>query len=429
MASASTATATRSSATSSAWARPARRPSPTAWTASTSPATTTASAATALSCATCSPATWATGVEIAGASATDNKVKGNIIGLAAGGGAALGNGDSGVEINAAVNSVVGGNSPVEGNIISANGEHGVRIHTGAAGNTVRGNTIGLNLAGTADRGNSNAGVLLDNAADNIVGGVNTDYGNLIAGNTGHGVLVQGGASNNNIRYNRIGLDANGAALPNDGAGVRFNRLSDNWVGDNTIANNAQGGVIVMPSGQMNRIRSNSIYQNTGLGIDLDNDGVTPNNGAGDPGHRRQRPAELPGDQRDRLRRRHGGCDADQHGQHAVHHRLLQQPAVRRLRLRRGADLAGHVHRRQQRRRHPQFHPPAERPGGWRVPDGRGHRRQRQSSEFAQCVEIVGCPDPDVDNDNDVDVTDITLVASRWNNPASTTRPTTSIATA
>jgi hypothetical protein len=40
-----------------------------------------------------------------------------------------------------------------------------------------------------------------------------------------------------------------------------------------------------------------------------------------------------------------------------------------------------------------------------------------SSEFAQCVQVAGCPDEDVDNDGDVDVGDITAVATRWNDPA------------
>jgi CSLREA domain-containing protein len=356
------------------------------------------------------------GVEINGASATGNKVKGNIIGLASGGGAALGNGASGVEIDAAVNSVVGGNSPVEGNIISANGQQGVRIHNAAAGNAVRGNTIGLNEAGTADRGNSNAGVLLDNAADNVVGGVNNDYGNMVAGNTGHGVLVQGGASSNNIRHNRIGLDANGAALPNDGAGVRFNQSSDNWVGDNTIANNAQGGVIVMPSGQMNRIRSNSIYGNTGLGIDLNNDGVTLNDGAGDPDTGGNGLQNFPvisaidfvaGTVDATLNSTANmpftidffsspQCDASSYGEGQTFLGTYTGTSNGGGALSFTHPLAGLV-------------------------DGEyltavATDANDNSSEFSPCAEIVGCPDPDVDNDNDVDVADITLVANRWNNP-------------
>lgn len=356
------------------------------------------------------------GVEINGAGATGNQVKGNLIGLAAGGGAALGNGANGVGIDAAVNSVVGGNSPVEGNIISANGQHGVRMVNGASGNAVRGNTIGLNEAGTADRGNANAGVLLDNAPDNVVGGVNANFGNLIAGNTGHGVLVQGGASSNNIRYNRIGLDVNGAALPNDGAGVRFNQSSDNWVGDNTIWYNGQGGVIVMPNAQMNRIRTNSIYQNTGLGIDLDNNGVTPNDGAGDPDTGGNSLQNFPvigaidfvagtvdatltstaNMQFDIDFFRSAQCDALGYGEGQTYLGTYTGTSNGSGALSFTHPLTGLV-------------------------DGEyltavATDANNNSSEFSQCVEIVGCPDADVDNDNDVDVTDITLVAGRWNNP-------------
>lgn len=356
------------------------------------------------------------GVEIAGAGASGNKVKGNLIGLAAGGGAALGNGANGVEIDAAVNSVVGGNSPVEGNIISANGVHGVRLHSGATGNGVRGNTIGLNEAGTADRGNASSGVILDNAPDNFVGGPNADYGNLIAGNGANGVLVQGGASSNNIRYNRIGLSANGGAMPNDGAGVRFNQSSDNWVGDNIIWYNAQGGVLVLSNGQQNRIRTNSIYQNTGLGIDLDNNGVTPNDGAGDPdtgGNGLQNFPVITGIDFvagvvdatltstanmqftiDFFSSQQ--CDASGYGEGEAYMGTYTGASN-------GSGLLSFTH--------PLIG----------LVDGQyltavATDANNNSSEFSTCAEIVGCPDPDVDNDNDVDVTDITLVANRWNNP-------------
>lgn len=356
------------------------------------------------------------GVEIAGATAANNKVRGNIIGLAAPGGAALGNGQSGVEIDAAIDSVIGGNSPTEGNLISANGQHGVYVHSGAAGNAVRGNRIGVNLAGTADRGNTNSGILLDNAVDSLVGGINADYGNLIAGNGGNGVLVQSGASSNNIRYNSIGLDINGAALPNDGAGVRFNVSSDNWVGDNTIAYNAQGGVVVLPNGQMNRIRTNSIYGNTGLGIDLNNDGVTPNDGAGDPdtgGNGLQNfpvitAIDFTAGTVDATLTSTGNmqfqidffssaqCDASGYGEGQTFLGTYTGISTGGGVLNFTQPLAGLV-------------------------DGEyltavATDVNDNSSEFSQCVEVVGCPDADVDNDNDVDVTDITLVASRWNAP-------------
>ncbi len=357
------------------------------------------------------------GVEISGASATGNKVKGNLIGLAAGGGAGLGNGASGVEVDAAANSVIGGNSPVEGNVISANGQHGVRIHSLATGNAVRGNTIGLNEAATADRGNVNSGVLLDNAPDNFVGGVSLDYGNLIAGNGGNGVLVQGGASSNNIRHNRIGVDINGTALSNDGSGVRFNVSTDNWVGDNTIWHNAQGGVVVLANGQMNRIRTNSIYQNSGLGIDLNNDGVTPNDGAGDPdtgGNGLQNFPVITGI--DAVAGTvdaalistanmaftidffsSAQCDASGHGEGQTYLGTYTGTTNAAGTLSFTHPLAGLV-------------------------DGEfltavATDADDNSSEFSSCVEIVGCPDADVDNDNDVDVADITLVAGRWNTPA------------
>ena len=354
------------------------------------------------------------GVEIAGASAADNKVVGNIIGLRAGGGLAAPNGASGVDINGATDSVIGGNAPSKRNIISGNGQQGVELRSNATGNAVRGNYIGVNEAGTVDRGNTNAGVLLDNAPDNFVGGVNPGYGNLIAGNGGQGVLVQGGASNNNIRHNSIGLDANGATMPNDGAGVRFNVSSDNWVGDNTISYNAQGGVIVMPGGQNNRIRSNSIYQNTGLGIDLNNDGVTPNDGAGDPdtgGNALQNFPVITG-----IDFNAGAVDGTLTSTGNMQFTIDFFSSVQ-------CDTSGNGEGQTVLGTYSGTtngagtlnfsHPLAGLTDGEFLTATATDVNQN-TSEFSQCVEIVGCPDADVNGDGEVTVLDITAVAERWN---------------
>ncbi len=357
------------------------------------------------------------GVELAGSAATGNYVQGNIIGLGVAGAAAVANGANGVEIDGGVDNTIGGNSAGKRNIISGNSQFGVEIRNSASSNKVRGNYIGTNEAGTTDRGNTNAGVIIDNATSNTVGGTNANYGNLIAGNDGHGVLVQSGASDNTIRYNTIGLSSGGASLPNSGAGVRFNLSSDNRVTDNTIRFNAQGGVLVLTNGQMNRIRTNSIYQNTGLGIDLNNDGVTPNDGPGDPDTGGNGLQNFPvltsvsagtGVANGTLEStantefkidffRSAQCDASGYGEG-------QEFLSTYTGTSNGAGVLNFTHTLSGLNSGEYVTATAMDPTG-------------NSSEFSLCAQAA-CADPDVDNDNDVDVTDITLVANRWNNPGS-----------
>src|SRR4030042_768370 len=66
---------------------------------------------------------------------------------------------------------IGGDTAEERNVISGNGSHGVYINgSGTDGNYVKGNYIGTDAAGTADLGNSNAGVYIYDAPNNTIGG-------------------------------------------------------------------------------------------------------------------------------------------------------------------------------------------------------------------------------------------------------------------
>jgi len=127
-------------------------------------------------------------------------------------------------------------------------------------------------------------VYLDNAPDNEVGGGGSTR-NLISGNGQNGVKISGtNAADNWVNGNYIGTDASGTAdLGNTQHGVYIEDAADNRIGSssgNRIAYNGDVGVLVK-SGTKNLIWYNSIFSNTGLGIDLGEDGVTAND-AGDP---------------------------------------------------------------------------------------------------------------------------------------------------
>ena len=124
---------------------------------------------------------------------------------------------------------------------------------------------------------------INGAPGNTIGGTAAGAGNLISGNGG-GVYVRGsGATGNKVEGNYIGTQGDGtSALGNTGHGVVISTVaSDNTIGGtaagagNVIAFNGGDGVYVI-SGTGNLIDPNSIHSNTGLGIDLGTDGVTPN---------------------------------------------------------------------------------------------------------------------------------------------------------
>ncbi len=101
-------------------------------------------------------------------------------------------------------------SPARGNLISGNGL-GIQIDGSAATeNLIAGNTIGLDVNGTTALGNATEGVWIANgASDNTIGGGMTAQSrNVISGNAGQGLVIDG-STGNLVTRNYIGTDING----------------------------------------------------------------------------------------------------------------------------------------------------------------------------------------------------------------------------
>nr|MBA3952599.1 hypothetical protein [Rubrobacter sp.] len=231
------------------------------------------------------------GVEIAGSSSTNNKVLGNHIGTDFNGSSDFGNTLDGVRIGNASNTTIGGTVAGARNVISGNAANGVFISgtSSATFNKIQGNFVGTDANGTSDLGNGEVGVRID-TPDNSVGGMANGARNVISGNTGVGVSVLGtGAGGNTVQGNFIGTNVDGEITPNNLGnfhGVFISDAPGNTVGGtdpaaaNTISGNANHGVIVVgDTATGNSILRNSIFGNGspgGLGIELNNDGVTLN---------------------------------------------------------------------------------------------------------------------------------------------------------
>ncbi len=210
-------------------------------------------------------------------------IQGNFIGTDVTGTVALANGN-GVHING------GRKNLISGNVISGNSGQGIAIENtfgapeSARGNVIQGNLIGTNAAGTAAMENT-SGIAIDGQPDTLIGGTASAAHNVVSGN-GIGILV-GNTTGTVIQGNLVGTNAAGASrIPNLEVGISLTGSSQTLVGGtvagarNVVAFNAgvvsgADGVTIV-GGTGNSVLGNSIFSNSGLGIDLDDDGVTPN---------------------------------------------------------------------------------------------------------------------------------------------------------
>jgi hypothetical protein len=187
----------------------------------------------------------------------------------------------GVQLDAAAHdSTVGGDDDGARNILGSSTGSGIALFQGTHDNQIIGNLVGVGWSGDAsghftNLGNGTRGVYL-------AGHDNEISGNWIGDNAQAGIAVaNGGATGNTIEDNRIGF-AWGTTGPygNGQAGVHFegnqgDAPGPNRVLDNVIVFNGTQGVWV-EIGQGNKVRRNSIGFNGGLGIDLVDAGVLPN---------------------------------------------------------------------------------------------------------------------------------------------------------
>ncbi len=170
-----------------------------------------------------------------GAASTPVTIAGNRIGTNAAGNAAVGNGGAGIDLNNAPGPITIG-SPAAANLISGNTGDGVQLQdidefSGAV--TMQNNMIGLAANGEDDLGNGGDGVQHSNPRANHIGGSTAAARNVISGNGGAGIRLQGayndafGAPDTWIRGNYIGTDATGRdGLGNTTHGVMLSSASD-----------------------------------------------------------------------------------------------------------------------------------------------------------------------------------------------------------
>lgn len=225
------------------------------------------------------------GVEIARSGAVGNIVQGNLIGTDISGQTAIPNA-SGISVTfGASNTVIGGSTPGERNIVSGNNGVGI-VNDNAQNTLIQGNFVGTDISGTQPLGNLLRGIAVGNSTGVFIGGASPGDGNLVSANKSDGISVLG---NTTVLGNLVGTDITGTQpLGNLLNGIAVFQ-SNNTLGlfvmgpGNIVAYNGMAGIAV-GFGVGNSIAQSSIFSNGGLGIDLNSDGVTPNDlGDGDIG--------------------------------------------------------------------------------------------------------------------------------------------------
>ncbi|MFO1277688.1 MAG: DUF4347 domain-containing protein, partial [Sphaerotilus natans] len=188
--------------------------------------------------------------------------------------------------NGASGNTVGGAASGARNVISGNGRDGVRITDEASdGNAVLGNWIGSNAAGTAAPGNGGDGIFIRNGADSSrIGGAAPGEGNWVVSPGLVGIKIDGSSTGTTIRGNRVGTDLAGSA--NFGAvqnGILLEHgAAQSSIVENTVAFSGRGGVytdgidLLSTAGSGNLISRNTLYSNAGQDINLGADGLDGN---------------------------------------------------------------------------------------------------------------------------------------------------------
>ncbi len=217
-----------------------------------------------------------------------NTVQNNIFGLNPSGTGNLGNNNNGMDIQwGPSQNLIGGEGQYERNVFSGNGVAGFDFsHSQSTSNNhLVGNFLGTDLTGNQAFSwteNKQGIIVKDDPINNYI------YKNVISGNREDGIWHKHNYTGRNYIFNnKIGIGSEGAVLGNGRNGM-FLTGHDFEIGPhNVFAGNALNGIAItsylggganQPSADSfgNHIFQNSFYDNGGLAIDINNDGVTPN---------------------------------------------------------------------------------------------------------------------------------------------------------
>jgi len=163
-----------------------------------------------------------------------NIIHGNKIGLDVTGAVSLPN-YGGINVSGPSNTQIGGMVSLnEGNIIAGNTMHGIQVQSGSDFTSIKGNRIGMNEAATAAIANGNSGIYIADATNTTIGG-GVDYGNVVSGMSGAtqtGILLGSTGSGTSIQTNIIGSDPTGNIAIPNRVGISIQDNHQVYIGGN-----------------------------------------------------------------------------------------------------------------------------------------------------------------------------------------------------
>ncbi len=209
------------------------------------------------------------GVQVTGENADGNVIRANIIGLDNANASRANAGAGVIVFGGSDNTVIGGTTTADRNIVSGNSDAGIRIN----GNTTDATTIEFNFVGTDPLGNSARangaeGIRVDAGASHV-----TISRNLVSGNVNDGIKLESGALQNHVQLNQVGLgNTSNSPLPNGASGISIlSGATNNFIGDpvipftfNIIAGNAGAGIFVADSGTTDNVISGNFIGAAGV---------------------------------------------------------------------------------------------------------------------------------------------------------------------
>lgn len=225
------------------------------------------------------------GIEISGAGSDRNVILGNYIGLDDSGALAVPNVFNGINLSLDAQDTIIGAGAADGsgrNVISGNYQYGLSVSgSNTTGLVLQGNYIGTDASGDLPVANFAGGIgVLFGAHDLNLGGTNFGSGNVISGNGGDGVQLQGlGVCNVVVQGNLIGLNASGTSvISNSLSGISISGgACGNVVGGtangaaNVISGNMVQGLRISDSGT-----SNNVVQGNLIGTGPEGTNAFPN---------------------------------------------------------------------------------------------------------------------------------------------------------
>lgn len=220
-------------------------------------------------------------------SAANTVIRGNYIGTDPSGTSARPNTSGVGVIDEASATTIGGAAAAEGNVISGNSDFGVYVegsggsviagspstHSSGVvdGTVIRNNRVGTNAGGTAALANGVTGIAVDENVTNTL-----IQENVVSGNQNGVTFSDSTVDGVSLADNLIGVAPDGTtAMGNPTGGVIVTDGLNITISGNTIAHNGANGIALL-GGQGTKILGNSIHSNTLLGVDIEFDGVTPN---------------------------------------------------------------------------------------------------------------------------------------------------------